>query len=492
MIIKTKLESLLDKYKNGSLFFKASIWFVILSFFNHGASVLTQPFVNRILSVDEVGVYHIYNTWHNLLSIIATLNLFNGMYEVLLTKEKENKKQIIPSLLSVCLLVSAGVSIICIIFIKPLSVWWELKSEYIFVMVISVIAEAILQFWNIEKRFDYSYKAYSAMVGTITVSKCILTILLSVLFNGDRVLGRILGLTIPPVIFAVYVLWWAFKKAECRNLTKYWKRALFFNLPLVPHYVSSILLHSSDKIMIQKLCGEQGTYNAGLYGVAYSLASLMLVIFNALYKSYRPYALNAIKEKNYKSLQNKTDPLVFISIAFAVLVMLVAPEGLLILGGGKYISVKSLVPVLIVGVFFSTFYEIFSNVEFIYEKSKYIFPVTLLGAGVNILLNYFLIPIWGYKIAAYTSVLGYMIIAICHYILSYKIVGKNIFNIKNLGLAVCIFIGFATLSSLSYNLHWAVRYGAFLALLILGVFVYFFKFRRKTEKCTGELHTNEV
>ncbi len=491
MRIKSTLHSLLNKYKNGSLFFKASIWFVILSIFNHGSSVLTQPFVNRILTVDEVGIYNVYNTWHQLLLIVATLNLFLGIYEVLLTKEKENKKTVIPSLLSLCLTVCVAVFLIAFIFIKPLSTWWELKHEYIVVMAVSVVAEGILQFWNIEKRFEYSYKVYSAVVGTITITKCILTIVLSLLFKDDRVLGRILGLTIPPVVFAVYVLWLYFKDAKIKTLTMYWKRALFFNLPLLPHYISSLLLHSSDKVMIQKLCGEQGDYYVGLYGVAHSLAALMLVVFNALNRTYRPYALNAIKDKDYKGLQKKTDPLIFLSVAFAILIMAVAPEGLLLLGGGKYEAVKELIPVLIVGVFFSTFYEIFSNVEFIYEKSKYVFPVTLLGAGLNILLNYLLIPVFGYEAAAYTSVFGYVVIALCHYLLSYKIVGKNIFDMKRLGLAIFAFIGVAVLSFFSYRLFWAVRYAIFLTLFVAGFLLYFFKSRRKVKKKPASVFAGE-
>lgn len=472
MWITKKLRMLIEKYKNGSLFFKASIWFVILSFLNHGASVLTQPFVNRILTVDEVGIYNIYNTWYQLMSIIATLNLFRGIYEVLLTKEKENKKEFIPSLVSLCLTLFTVVALIGFLFIKPLSKWWELKPEYILVMAISVICEGILQFWNIEKRFEYSYKAYSAVVGTITIAKCILTIVLSMLFKDDRVLGRILGLTIPPVIFAVYVLWLVFKDAKMRTLTCYWKRALVFNLPLLPHYVSSLLLHSSDKVMIQKLCGELGNYYAGLYGVAHSLAALMLVVFNALNKSYRPYALNAIKEKNYKGLQKKTDPLIFLSVGFALLVMALTPEGLLILGGDKYEAVKELIPVLIIGVFFSTFYEIFSNVEFIYEKSKYVFPVTLLGAGLNILLNYLMIPVFGYQAAAYTSVIGYVVIALCHYLLSYKLTGTNVFNMKKIGFAIFVLIGGALLATLSYGMHWALRYVIFIIICIAGFLLY--------------------
>ena len=72
---------LCEHYKSFSLITKASLWFVAVTIIDKAIAVLTQPFINRILSVGEVGIYGVYNSWYSVVSIIATFNLFGGVFE---------------------------------------------------------------------------------------------------------------------------------------------------------------------------------------------------------------------------------------------------------------------------------------------------------------------------------------------------------------------------------------------------------------------------
>ena len=271
-------------------------------------------------------------------------------------------------------------------------------------------------------------------------------------------------MVLPAVIVAVILLFIILRNVEVRSFTKYWKQGALFNLPLIPHYLATILLSSSDRIMIQKITNEN---DAGLYTVAYSYASLALIVFSALNNSYTPMAMKSIKEKTYKKLADVTDIIILLSILFSVFMMLLAPEGLYILGDKKYLPALDIVPVLITGIFLSTSYCIFSNVEFVYEKNKMIFPITLAGTLVNIILNLILIPVCGYKAAAYTTFIGYLVIALAHYFVSRKIIGKDIYNIKK----ICVFIAILFVSTyavvLLYHVNNFVRYAIILLLLIL-------------------------
>ena len=108
-----------------------------------------------------------------------------------------------------------------------------------------------------------------------------------------------------------------------------------------------------------------------------------------------------------------------------------------------------------------------SVVEFVYEKNKYIFPITLLGALINIGLNYLMIPFFGYKVAAYTTFVGYLIIAISHYVVSRRIIGNDVYGIRRIiGFVSILFIG-ALLSLFLYHLPNIVRYICILIVIIL-------------------------
>lgn len=457
--------SLKRYYLNASTIAKASLWFVLVTVIDNAISVLTQPFINRILSVEEVGVYGSYMSWHSIFAVIATLNLYCGILEVLLTKEAENKKQIVKSLATLSLAISFIFFGICILFIKPISTLLKLKPEYFIVMGISIIAEAVIQFWCVPKRYEYSYKEYSYLMVGLFFFKSVLSVALAYFMYKDRAFGRMLGMTIPSVAAAIVLGKTVFGRSETQGITEYWKQALKFNIPLLPHYLSSILLASSDRVMIQRLCGDK---EAGLYTVAYSFAGLTLIVFQALNSAYSPYALQAIQEERYEGLRKETNILITCSVTFSILLILFVPEGLFLLGGTNYIETAKLIPILISGIFFSSFYLVFSNVEFVFEKTRYVFPITLLGATVNILLNFIFIPLWGYEVAAYTTLIGYIIIAVAHYIASKKISNKPYFDIKMIMLEMICLLVTSIACIYLYDLPNIIRYIIIAGVVIVG------------------------
>ena len=473
------VKKLAEKYKNSNVIFKASIWFVLVTVIDNCISILTQPFVNRILSVEQVGIYNVYNTWATVIRIVATFNLFCGVYEVLLVENKEEQEQVRGSLCFLSTMLTVAFFAVIFIVVNPLSGLLGLKPVYFLVMFAFVLSEEIVQFFLVPLRFNYKYIRYSVFVVGLFLVKSVMTILLAYLFVDDRVFGRISGLAIPAFTVSVVLFILMMRKTSLKNITKYWKQGIKFNIPLIPHYLSSILLASSDKIMIQYLASE---YHVGIYSVVYAFASLSLIVFTAINNSYTPWAYNAIKEENYKELGSKTNAIVFISVVFCVALMLFAPEGVYILGGEEYLKALDIVPVLITGTFFSSFYFIFSNVEFINKRTKMTFPITLLGSLINIGLNWLLIPAIGYEAAAYTTLIGYVIIAFAHYLYSYHIVKKNVFDIKTILLMLLGLAGCTVGCIFIYKLVFWVRY--ILIFIFALLFIYFVAkyFRKGTNK----------
>ena len=463
-----RIRKVLCIYKNTNIVIKAGIWFFLVTIIDKGIAVITQPIINRILSVDQVGVFGVYTSWSSIFSVLATFNLFGGVLEVYLTKESDKKDRFVASLCTLSVFISSIFWMLFFAFGNRLSSLLGLKTIYLVLMALTITGEAIIQFWSVPKRFEYSYKSYAILIVGLFITKSVLSVILAFYIRHDRVLGRILGLAIPTMIVSVFLFINIFKNREKGGLIHYWKSGFLFNLPLIPHYLSSILLASSDRVMIQQLSAEA---DAGLYTVAYSYASLTLLVFNALSNAYNPLSMKAIKNENYSLLRKSTELIVFLSIVFSVFMMLLAPEGLWLLGGNTYLSTIEIIPVLIVGIFFSSFYFIFSSVEFVYEKNKAIFPITLAGALVNIVLNYFMIPIFGYKVAAYTTLAGYMLIAIAHYYVSKKIVGKDIYNIKKIVMYLFILFLGAVASMILYTLSNLIRYALISLTVVIGVFI---------------------
>ena len=462
------IRKFIEKYKDSSVIFKASIWFVLVTVVDNCISIITQPFVNRILTVDQVGTFNVYTTWATIFQIIATFNLFCGVYEVFLVDDKDKQKQVRGSLCLLSTIITTVFFAFIAVFIDPVSQALGLKPAYLVVMYFFILSQEIVQFYIVPLRFNYKYIQYSIFVVGLFFIKSILTVALSYIMVDDRVLGRILGLALPSFVASTVLFVIMMRSTKKEYLTSYWKQGVKFNLPLVPHYLSSVVLASSDKVMIQNLVSE---YYVGLYSVVYSFSCLSNIIFTAINNSYTPWAYNAIKEENCTELKKKTNSIILVSVLFSILMMLLAPEGIYILGGEKYLEAISIVPILVLGAFLSSFYFIFSNVEFINKKANMVFPITVLGAGTNIALNWILIPKLGYEAAAYTTVIGYLVIAFCHYYYSYRIAKKNLFDMKFIAsMLVALFIA-SVLCIFIYRTSLWIRYLLIATFLVTVIFL---------------------
>ena len=471
----TLLSSLKDRYRSSDVVFRATVWFTAVTILNKGVSLLTQPIINRILSVDDNGVCGIYSTWQSVFAVVATFSLYCGVLEVLVTKNREDSQQAVGSLTVLSLLICTAFFGIAILLRQPLSRLLNLKPVYIARMGAEVASQAVIQFWSVPKRFEYSYKIYSLTVCGLFLSKSVLTVVFSLLFTGDRVFGRLFGICVPEVILSVVLLVSILKKTDFSRLKQYWGYAVRFNIPIIPHYLSTLVLSSSDKVMIQRMIGDTPT---GLYTFAYSYASMALIVFNALNSAYTPFAYTAIRERSYESLRKKTGTVVLFSVLMASAMVLLAPEAVYFLGGNKYTDTLPAIPVLVFGVFLSSFYYIFSNVEFVYEKNRYVFPITLCGGLLNIVLNYLLIPRLGYIAAGFTTVIGYLFISVAHYTVSRKLTHGDIFGIKDILLYFGILAAVCASAGVLYR-HTAVRYVIIIAASAAVVIIFIKKTKEK-------------
>ena len=110
---------------------------------------------------------------------------------------------------------------------------------------------------------------------------------------------------------------------------EYWTSGLRFNLPLLPHYLSLLILSQSDRIMITKFAGSD---KAGIYNLAYQVSVVMNVVADAMNGALTPWVYRKLKEKNYEKLKSVPKAAcIFLQIISAA-VILSAPEIVQVIG----------------------------------------------------------------------------------------------------------------------------------------------------------------
>ena len=78
---------------------------------------------------------------------------------------------------------------------------------------------------------------------------------------------------------------------------------------------------------------------------------------------------------------------------------MMAPEVISFMAPNRVLRAIWIIPPVASSVFFMFLYNLFANIEFYFEENKFIMVASVLGALLNIGLNYYLIPLFGYIVA---------------------------------------------------------------------------------------------
>lgn len=278
-------------------------------------------------------------------------------------------------------------------------------------------------------------------------------LLLSLLFSRTAE-GKIIPQVIVTVVIGLVIAVIALKKGKTFYDKDIWKFAFCFCVPLLPHYLSEIILMNSDKIMIDRMCGSS---DVAIYSVSYTVGSLISMVTGAINSAFIPYQCQKIKGKEYNILAQKTNYIIaFVAFCLCV-VMLFRGEVILIFGGPKYIESISIIIPICLGVFFNYVFQLFGRVQEYFEQKYTIVIASISCAILNIVLNYFFISIYGYKAAAYTTLVCYFSFCFLHYLFfrkaCKKYVGQEIYDIKSLALISAALISAAFIISLISKLY---------------------------------------
>lgn len=465
------VQKALDKYKKLPVQIRASLWFLVASFLQKGISAITTPIFTRLLTTDEFGQYNVFNSWLSIISIIVSLYLYGGFYISGLVRHVEKRAQFSSAMLGLTTTLTAGWTVIYVVFRSFWNQLLGLTTVQMLAMLVMIWASAIFQFWAMEQRVDLKYKRLIILTLIVSFLKPFVGVLL-VLHSEDKVTGRILGLAV--VELAAYAgCFIAQMRRGKRFFDKdYWKEALLFAIPVIPHYLSTMLLSGADKIMIKRLVSDSA---AGIYSLAYSV-SLMMTLFNsALSQTVDPWIYTKIKEKETDQLGRVAYPAFLFIMLVNAFVIVFAPEIIKIFAPASYYEAIWAIPPVTMSVFFMFMYSFFAPFEFYYKKTGFIAVATCVGAVLNIILNYIFIPMCGYVAAGYTTLFCYIVYSLCHYLFMCRICRKELdakspFNGKLL-LAISIgFVGFGFAIMITYN-YPLIRYGIILAMLaVLFIF----------------------
>ena len=422
-------------YRQMSLPVKASLWFIVSNVIQKGISFISTPIFTRLLTTEEYGVFSVYSSWYNIVAIFCTLQLSAGVYNKGMTKWPEARDKLTSSLQGL----STFVTFLFFIVYLVASDFWDnlfgLSSALMLTLFVETLCVPAYNFWAASQRYDYKYKGVVIASILIGVLSPILGVL-AVKVSPYKAEARVISYAFVQIVFGVFLYIFNLRKGKCFFDKKMWLYGLSFNLPLVPHYLAQTVLGSSDRIMISKMVGIG---QAGIYSVAYTVSTLFSLVTIAINRTYIPYTFKAMKNKEYGSIRKTSLPIALLVCGMCTFAICLGPEIISIVSTSEYYEAKWVVPPVAASTFFSFLYVYFANVEFYYEKTKFVMIASSFAAFLNVLLNYIFIRIFGYIAAAYTTLACYMVLMLIHYVFYCKLcrdyrIGGEMYDVKSMFL----------------------------------------------------------
>ncbi len=445
---------------------KASIAFFIANIVTKGIAYITTPLYTRLLSESEYGKTSVFLTWLQVFGIVAMFCLQagvfnNGMIDYPNKRDEYSFSMLILS--NIITLCFSGVLLCIYPLIKELL---NISYPLLILMLVVFLFQPAYNFWVTRQRYELKYKftvlwsILSAIVSPLVAIICIKC------FSRHRLYARIFGAEVALIVIYIGFYVYLALKANCRINRTYWKAAFLFNLPLIPHYLSSYLLGCADKIMISRIINDNAT---AYYTVAYSVASVVTIIWSAANASLLPYTYEKCKIKDYKSISKVTLPILGVFGVSCIFIILLAPEVVAIMAPKSYRESIYAIPPIVGGVFFQVHYYLYANVLYYFKKPKFIMIGSVIATVLNIVLNYIFIGKFGYIAAGYTTLFCYLIQALIDYYAMRNVVGNSIYNMKTI---VLMSVGIAVISLISnYTYQYIIiRYIIAIVIVALGVF----------------------
>ena len=446
-----------DDKEKGSKVVKSSIWYTIANVSIRAVAIITTPIYTGMLTTADYGRANTFNSWIDVFNVFACLCVVYSIGRAKLDfpdrfDEYMSSLQGLSSSFGFILLVLA------FIFRESLSGWIHYEVPLAVGLFAYLCVAPSVEYMMQKCRYEYRYKE-NILISVITcVGQVALSILLMLLFNDRRYIGKILGVMLPTAIMGVVFYIRFIVKGKVFYNREYWTYALKIGLPMIPHALALILLAQMDRIMIKGICGDG---DAGLYIFGYSFATLLMIFTNAIGQAYLPWFNETLFDGERDRIRQIQKKLVLLGCFLSFGFIAVSPEALMILSisNNSYWIAKYVVPPIVLGTLAQYFYTNYVNVEIFCKKTSIIAMGSCLAALINYILNYAFIPKYGYIAAAYTTLASYLVLMVMHYVMVRFVLKEDVYDDKYMFTAMFVM----TLAGIAY----LFLYGEGIAMIVL-------------------------
>lgn len=443
---------------------------------------ISFPILTQFLTPAEYGIVNYVNTVNTFLTIVGflCLNTYYLVYYNRLDSEEARKK-----LLGNLFIFITGINILgtVLLFIVGPKLLGIVDSNVAFYPYIAMgLVTNLFNVFSVLPLALFRILERPWPVTCINVSKGLLGFVLTILFVVKfhyKADGILFVNMVVSIFYGCIFIWLLWKNMIININWKQIKEALLFSLPLVPGSLSYFAVSMSDRVLIDKYL----TLNdLGIYSTAATIALLLNIVSNGAYKAFEPYFFKIYGTSNFITDFKKVhDVYFFVLICGALGLSLFSKEFFQIFAGPKFHQAYYYVPLILIGVIFSSMNLLYATIITARGKTKVNSVISIIGGVISIGLNIWLLPKIGIVGACVSSAvaMGTMLI------LSIYNAMINISHIKSLiALLATSIIIYYFVYVVEYLLMVAILIKSIVYILIVAIFIYGYNFYRQNKiKC---------
>lgn len=390
-----------------------------------GISFFIIPLYTYYLSPKEYGEVSLFLTTVNILAIIYSLGLEKALYMSFFIEKNPQKYR--SNLLFLYLVNIVVFSLIIFFILDKFSIYTTYGIFLKFSIICSCIGISLMNLVYNYLNAELKSKEYSILSLIIGISILLINLFFIIILTKNKNLGRVYAMDIVYFICILIFIPKLIKKIEIKKIEKVEIiKGLSYSIPLIFHTFSSILLVQSDKIMIKKFLGIE---QLGIYSLGYSLGGIIGIIISCITKVWLPFFYKNIEEKKiikkyiiyYSFFINILILITYYFIEYFYNIVL-SPE---------YAEGKNITKIILLSNIFIFFHSVYGNYMYYFKLNYLLAFNSLIGGGINILLNYFYLEKYGINFAAFSTIIGYLVIFILNY-LELKFLKKDIINFNQI------------------------------------------------------------
>lgn len=368
--------------------------------------LITFPYVSKILGVENIGKYNFSK------SIISYFLLLSGLgietyaiREGSRIREKESDfRNFVSQIFTINLLsMFFAYLLLCVCFFCIN----EVKHYWIFILIFSF--EIIFKTISLDWLYSICEDFFQITIRSIITQVVSLVLLFLFVQKKTDVYIYAVITEFSYGITAIYNFVYTRRKRNISitkdiNITTHMRPILL----LFAMAITITIYINSDITMLGVYCSD---YIVGVYSVSVKVYSILRSLLSAIIITMIPrlsFLLNQPDNSEFKILSSKLYSILITLVLPAVVgIILLRRQIILIVSSEEYLRATSSLAILTIAVAFSIGSWFWANAILVpLKKEKIVFKSTIISAGINVVLNFLLIPIFEENGAAITSVIS--------------------------------------------------------------------------------------